>query len=182
VINVGIFAGSLRKESFSKKVALDLSKRLTGDLEGKIIDISSLPLFNEDLEDNPPREWAEFREKVKEADAFIFVTPEYNRSIPAVLKNALDVASRPSGKGVWQGKPGGIVSLSPGKIGGFGASQHLRQAAACVGISVMPSPEVYLSGVNEILNEAGEVEDERAKGLLDRFMSNFASWALKLGQ
>ncbi|MDR1638117.1 MAG: NAD(P)H-dependent oxidoreductase, partial [Clostridiales bacterium] len=155
--SIGILVGSLRKDSFSKKIALAISKKLPEDFEGKLIDISRLALFNQDLEAEPPQEWLDFREEVKSSDGVLFVTPEYNRSIPAVLKNALDVASRPYGQGAWQGKPGAIASSSPGKIGGFGASQHLRQAAVCVGLEVMGSPEFYLGGVHEILDGNGDV-------------------------
>ncbi|MDR0286331.1 MAG: NAD(P)H-dependent oxidoreductase, partial [Clostridiales bacterium] len=136
---IGILVGSLRRDSFNKKVAEYLSGLLKEQFNVCFPDISSLVMYNQDLdnEKDTPREWLQFRKEVKSLDAVLFVTPEYNRSMPPVLKNALDIASRPYTANSWSGKPGAVVSVSPGKIGGFGASQHLRQSASCLNIYMM---------------------------------------------
>ena len=174
---VGIFVGSLRRESYSKKVARYLADLLGEQFTVKVLDISALPLYNEDLdnEDDMPKEWKDFREDVKAFSAVLFVTPEYNRSLPAVLKNALDVASRPKKDNVWNGKPGAVVSVSPGKIGGFGANHHLRQIATCLNISMMQQPEAYVGEISGAVNADG-ISDTKVREVLQRFVSAYIDW------
>ena len=177
---VGVIVGSLRRESFSKKAALCIGGLLEEFFAVKFLDISSLAMYNQDLDneaDMPP-EWARFRREVKALDAVLFVTPEYNRSVPPVLKNALDVASRPMAENAWKGKPGAVVSVSPGKIGGFGAAQHLRQSAGCLNIYLMQQPEVYLGEIAASIGADG-VPDKRTLDFLRKFAGAFIDWVNK---
>jgi len=136
-------------------------------------------MYNEDIDqDNGPEEWRLFREEVKALDAVLFVTPEYNRSVPAVLKNALDIASRPMAASSWTGKPGGIVSVSPGKIGGFGASNHLRQIATSLNIYMMQQPEAYIGGIADAVDANG-VTDKGFQDFLRKYAMAFADWVNK---
>jgi chromate reductase len=167
---VGIITGSLRKGSYSRLVGEYVKSKLTQECE--IIEIDNLPLYNEDLDnDNPPREWVNFRRKILFFDGVIFVTPEYNRGLPAVLKNAIDVASRPHGKGAWNGKPCGVISVTPGYLGGMAASFSLRQTAVCCGIAMMPN-EIFIGGITNPL-------DERVKTQLTAYSQAFSQWLTK---
>jgi len=173
---LGIFVGSLRRDSYSKKVAKYLAGLLDEQFEVKYPDISRLALYNEDLDvEGIPEEWQVFRDEVKALDAVLFVTPEYNRSVPAVLKNALDVASRPSGKSVWGGKPGAIASVSPGKIGGFGANNHLRQTTTCLNILIMQKPEAYIGDIAAAVDADG-VSDKSVQDYLRNYAVEFTNW------
>jgi chromate reductase len=156
---IGFFIGSLREESYNKKTALALADLLPDGYESKIITISDLPFYNEDLEspEKAPAEWTRFRNEVKELDGVVFVTPEYNRSVPAVLKNALDVGSRPYGHSAWDKKPGLVVSVSPGGIGGFGANHHLRQSLVFLNVPTLQQPEAYIGNINNLIGENGEI-------------------------
>ncbi len=175
---IGVFAGSLRKGSYSKSVARFVSSLAPEDLEMRFICLADLPMYNQDLDDGgtPPEAWTKFRREVKPLDGCLFVTPEYNRSVPAVLKNALDVGSRPWGESVWSGKAGGIISVSPGAIGGFGANHHLRQSMVFLNILVMQQPEAYVGRIDSVLNEKGEVTDESARKFFKKYMDAFAEW------
>jgi len=177
---IGIFVGSLRRDSFSKKVAHYLADLLAARFEVQIIDISSIPMYNEDIDndDDLPQEWQRLRQEVKALDAVLFVTPEYNRSIPAVLKNALDVASRPKAGGAWSGKPGAVVSVSPGKIGAFGANHHLRQTASCLNIYMMQQPEAFVGGIADAVDAEG-VSDKGVQDFLRIIADAFADWVHK---
>jgi len=115
---------------------------------------------------------------MKQYDAFLFVTPEYNRSVPAVMKNAIDIGSRPFSENVWNGKPGAVVSVSPGSIGGFGANHHLRQSLVVLNVPVMPLPESYIGNVAALLDESGAVTNEKTRRLLQKFMEGFVAWTL----
>jgi len=174
-ITVGIFVGSLRRDSFSKKVAKYLRDLLAEQFDVSFVEISSLTIYNEDLdtEGMMPDEWRRFREEVKSLDAVLFVTPEYNRSMPEVLKKALDVASRPKNDNAWNGKPGAVVGVSPGNIGGFGAGQHLRQAASCLNIFMMQQPEAYIGGISASVND-DSVSSESLQSFLKHFADEFA--------
>jgi len=130
-INFAVFVGSLRKASFTRMVANSLIELAPPGLACRLVEIGDVAMFNDDLEGQKPAAWERLRRDVAGADAFLFVTPEYNRSVPACLKNALDVASRPEGKNAWAGKPAAIVSVSPYKMGAFGANHALRQAPRC---------------------------------------------------
>ena len=136
VRNVAVVVGSLRKDSVSRKLAKAFAA-VTPGLKFNIVEIGDLPLFDQDLEPTPPAPWVSFREEIAAADAVLFVTPEYNRSVPGALKNAIDVGSRPYGQSVWNGKPGAVISLSPGAIGGFGAHHHLRQSLVFLNVPLL---------------------------------------------
>src|SRR4051812_35268894 len=141
---IAVIIGSLRKESITRKVALELFALAPPSLEFEIVEIGELALYNQDLEENgatAPQAWTQFRERVKGADGVLFMTPEYNRSVPAALKNAIDVGSRPYGSSVWSGKPAAIISVSPGAIGGFGANHHLRQSMVFLDMPLLQQPE-----------------------------------------
>ncbi len=174
---IAVIVGSLRRESFNRKMARALMMLAPESMELEIIEIGGLPLYNEDLEnDTPPAAWTEFRERVSRFDGVLFVTPEYNRSVPAVLKNALDVGSRPHGKNIWRGKPGAVMSVSPGAIGGFGANHHLRQSLVSVNVPTMQQPEAYIGNVMDLFNESGNLASNSFRGFATKFMQAFSEW------
>ena len=173
---IAVFVGSLRRESFNRKMAKALIKLSPDSLTLEIVEIGGLPLYNQDLDDNPPAVWAEFRERIKKFDGILFVTPEYNRSVPGVLKNAIDVGSRPFGKSVWDGKPGAVMSVSPGAIGGFGANHHLRQSMVFLNVPVMQQPEAYVGNAASLFDEEGNLTSDSSREHAAKFMHAFASW------
>jgi chromate reductase len=176
--NIAVLVGSLRKESYNRKVAKALIAIAPAALSLSIIEIGQLPLYNQDLDDNhaPPPEWTAFRERLKAADAVLFVTPEYNRSVPSVLKNAIDVGSRPYGQSAWSGKPGAVVSVSPGAIGGFGANHHLRQSLVFLNVPAMAQPEAYIGNCANMFDASGTLTNESTKKFLENFLSSFEKW------
>lgn len=174
--DVAVFVGSLRKESLSRKVANALVVLAPPSLQLSIVEIGELPLYNQDLEADPPAAWRHFRERVKAAEAVLFVTPEYNRSVPAALKNALDVASRPYGQSAWDGKPGAVVSVSPGALGGFGANHHLRQSLVFLNVPTLQQPEAYLGGAADLFDAGGTLVKDTVREFLQRFMQAYAVW------
>ncbi|MGA7711162.1 MAG: NAD(P)H-dependent oxidoreductase, partial [Rhizomicrobium sp.] len=141
---VAVLVGSLRKDSLTRKVANALAEVAPPSMKLQVVEIDGLPLYNPDIDEAPPAPWKEFRTRIKAADAVLFATPEYNRSVPGVLKNAIDVGSRPYGQSAWNGKPGAVISVSPGAIGGFGANHHLRQSLVFLNVPTMPQPEAYI--------------------------------------
>ena len=145
-------------------------------LKLEIVEIADLPLYNEDLDANPPQPWMSFRQRVKATDAVLFVTPEYNRGIPGLLKNAIDVGSRPYGHSAWDAKPGAVISVSPGAIGGFGANHHLRQSLVFLNVPAMPQPEAYIGGAAKLFDEAGKLTNPGTREFLQKFMQAFAAW------
>ena len=173
---VAVIVGSLRKESFSRKLALALAGLAPDSLDLEIVEIGALPLYSEDAEADVPAAWRDFRAQVKAADAVLFVTPEYNRSVPGALKNAIDVGSRPYGQSVWSGKPGAVISNSPGAIGGFGANHHLRQSLVFLNVPVMQQPEAYVGGVNKLFAPDGTIAEESPRKFLTSVMTAFAAW------
>jgi chromate reductase len=175
-MNVCVLVGSLRKASFNGMLANALILLAPSSLKLDIVEIGQLPFYNEDLETTPaPAQWTAFRQRVKAADAVLFVTPEYNRSVPAVLKNALDVGSRPYGSSVWDCKPAAIVSSSPGAIGAFGANHHLRQSLVFLNVPTMQQPEAYVGHVDKLFDEHGRLDGGTRK-FLQAFMQAFANW------
>jgi len=145
-----------------------------------IVEIGGLALYNPDEDEGtPPPAWTEFRQRVRPFDGVLFVTPEYNRSVPAVLKNALDVGSRPYGRSVWAGKPGAVISVSTGAIGGFGAHHHLRQILVSLNVPTMPQPEAYIGGAENLFDSRGRPVDEATRRFLVTFMEAFAVWVGK---
>ncbi len=174
---IAVFVGSLRKESFNRKMAMNLIELAPSHLKLEIIEIGQLPLYNQDLDEGtPPKEWTEFRARLKNYDAVLFVTPEYNRSVPAVLKNALDVGSRPYGKNVWDGKPAAVISVSPGAVGGFGANHHLRQSLVFLNVPAMPQPEAYIGDAAHLFDEKGKIIKEDTRKFVTKFINSFADW------
>src|SRR5690348_11585959 len=126
--SIAVVVGSLRAESINRKLAHELVRLAPAGLAFDFVEIGALPLYNQDLDEAPPAEWEAFRAAIRAKDAVLFVTPEYNRSVPGVLKNAIDVGSRPYGHSAWAKKPAAVVTASPGALGGFGSNHHLRQS------------------------------------------------------
>lgn len=174
--DVAVFVGSLRKDSINRKVANALVEVAPAALTLSIIEIGHLPIYNQDVDESPPQAWTQFRERIRAADAVLFVTPEHNRSVPAALKNAIDVGSRPYGKNAWNGKPGAVVSASPGNIGGFGANHHLRQSLVFLNVPAMPQPEAYLGGADKLFDANAKLINDGTRTFLHGFMQAFAAW------
>lgn len=176
VRDVAVLVGSLRKESFSRKMALALAALSPASLKLEIVEIRDLPLYNQDDDANPPAPSAAFKARIQKADAVLFVTPEYNRSVPGVLKNAIDIASRPYGKSAWNGKPGAVISVSPGAIGAFGANHALRQSLVFLNVPAMQQPEAYLGGVATMFDAAGTLTNDVTREVLQKFIQAYAAW------
>jgi len=175
--DVAVLVGSLRRESFTRKVAVALAALAPPSLALDILEIGRLPHYNQDLEtDSPPAEWVAFRDRMRRAEAVVFATPEYNRSVPGVLKNAIDVGSRPRDKNVFNGKPGFVVSVSPGMLGAFGANHHLRQSLVFLNVPAMQQPEVYISNVASVLGPNGEIANPTTRDFLTSAMKAFSAW------
>ena len=179
--NVAVVVGSLRKGSFSRLTALALAKLAPETLKLQIVEIGQLSLYNQDEDAAPPAEWIAFRERIKAADAVLFVTPEYNRSVPGVLKNAIDVGSRPYGHSAWNAKPTAVVSVSPGAMGAFGANHHLRQSLVFLNMPTLQQPEAYVGNAATLFDETGAVTNEGTAKLLASVMQAFAAWIEKTG-
>jgi chromate reductase len=171
-----VLVGSLRKESLSRKLANALRGMAPASLALELVEIRDLPLYDEDLEASVPPAWRAFRDRVRPMDALLFVTPEYNRSVPGVLKNAIDVGSRPYGQSVWNAKPGAVVSVSPGAMGAFGANHHLRQSLVFLNVPTLQQPEVYVGGAAQLFDAQGNVANEGTAKFLTGFLGTFAAW------
>ncbi len=176
---IAVLVGSLRKESYNRKIANELARISGDDLQLEIVEIGNLPFYNEDLEQSPPQEWLDFREKIKYSDGILVVSPEYNRTIPAALKNAIDVGSRPYGQSVWDGKPGAVVTSSVSAMGGLAANHHIRQAFVFVNVPLMQQPEAYIGSVHNIFQEDGKTLVERTEAYLKKFMDAYPNWVNK---
>lgn len=177
---IGILVGSLRKESFNRKIANNLVNLLDKKYSYEFVEIGNLPHYNEDIDQgNHPQEYNTYRDKLSSCDAFLFFTPEYNRSIPAVLKNALDVGSRPYGASKWDGKPAAIVSVSPGAISGFGANHHLRQCLTFLNMPCLQQPEMYIGNVTQLLDDDGNIKSDNTNKLCNKFIQAFENWIEK---
>lgn len=174
--DVAVLVGSLRRDSFNRKMAHALIGLAPAPLKLEIVEIGQLPLYNQDDDANPPAASVAFMQRVQRADAVLFQTPEYNRSVPGVLKNAVDIASRPYGKSAWDGKPGAVISLSPGAIGGFGANHHLRQSLVFLNVPAMPQPEAYIANAAKLFDESGKLADEPVRDFMHKFLQAFAAW------
>ena len=168
--------GSLRRDSFTRRLVRSFDRLLPATVGIEIVGIGELPFYNQDMEASPPTAWTEFRKRIKRADAVLFATPEYNRSVPGVLKNAIDVGSRPYGSSVWAGKPAAIVSTSPGAMGGFGANHHLRQALVCLDMPTMQQPEAYLGGADKLVDCDGQFLNPVTRDFCVMFLQTFESW------
>ena len=175
---VAVVVGSLRKDSVSRKLAQAFAA-LTPNLTFNIVEIGDLPHFDQDLDSDPPAQWVRFRTEIAAADAVLFVTPEYNRSVPGVLKNAIDVGSRPYGSSVWNGKPGAVISASPGAIGGFGANHHLRQSLVFLNVPLL-SQEAYIGNAFALFDGSGELANEGTAEFLRTYGQAFSAWIEKI--
>ena len=173
---VAVFVGSLRKESLNLKMAHALVVLAPAPLQLRIVEIGGLPLYNPDWESKAPPSVLEFRDEVRAADAVLFVTPEFNRSVPAALKNAIDVGSRPYGHSVWGGKPGAVVSVSPGALGGFAANHHLRQSMVFLDVPMLQQPEMYIGNAVALFDDQGALTNAATRDLVQRFLQAFARW------
>ena len=174
---IAIIVGSLRKDSINRKVARSICGLRCDNLDCSMIEIGDLPLYNQDLDANPPEQWTRFREQVAASDGVLFCSPEYNRGIPGVLKNAIDVGSRPYGQSVFDKKPAAIVTASPGSIGGFGSNHQIRQAAVFLNMPVMQQPEAYLGHVSEdAFDENGCLKEGPLKDLVTVVANSFHGW------
>jgi chromate reductase len=174
--DIVVFVGSLRKESFNRKMANALRELAPAALQLEIVEIGQLPLYNQDLDGDPPAPWKALRDRVRKADGVIFVTPEYNRSVPGVLKNAIDVVSRPYGQSAWDKKPAAVVSVSPGAIGAFGANHHLRQSLVFLNMPAMQQPEAYVGGAEKLFDAGGKLTNDGTRGFVAKFLEAFARW------
>jgi chromate reductase len=177
--NIVVIAGSLRKESFTLKIANALAKLAPDTLKLDVVTLHDISFFNQDLEAAPPADWLAFREKLQKSNGVLFVTPEYNRSIPGVLKNAIDVASRPYGKSSFLGKPVGIVSNAPGTLGGVNAAKHLQQILPGIAGTIMQQPEIYLNGVGDAFDDKGQLTKEALQKVLQQYIDAFAAFVVK---
>jgi chromate reductase len=177
--SIAILAGSLRKDSINRKIARSICALEQDRLDCAIVPIGDLPLYNQDYDGAPdePESYRRFRDAIAAADGVLFVSPEYNRGIPGVLKNAIDVGSRPYGKSVFNRKPAAIVSASPGGIGGFGANHQIRQSCVFLNMPVMQHPEAYLGRVNDdSFGPDGLLADGPLKDLVRHIAEAFADW------
>jgi chromate reductase len=178
--DIAVLVGSLRAGSLNRMAAHALARLAPDILKLEIVEIGQLPLYSEDLDVEPPQSWIDFRERIKAADGVLFLTPEYNRSVPAALKNALDVGSRPYGSSAWDRKPGAVASLSPGGIGGFGANHHLRQSLVFLNVPVMQQPEAYWGGAGTFFDDQGKLVNEGTKKVMSTFITAYADWVERL--
>lgn len=177
--SIAVLVGSLRKESFNRKMAQVMAALAPASLKLELIDLAPLQMYNQDLDEDPPAAWKTFRQQIKAADGVLFVTPEYNRSVPAVLKNAIDIGSRPYGQSVWDGKPGAVMSVSPGASGAFGANHHLRQSFVFLNIPTMQQPEAYIGGAAKLFDDQGKLTVDSTKEFVQKFINAYAQWVEK---
>ncbi|WP_421694821.1 NADPH-dependent FMN reductase [Aestuariivirga sp.] len=178
--DVAVLIGSLRKESLTRQLVLALQKIAPPGLKLRIVEIGDLPHFNADHEASPPPEVTAFKQSIEKADAVLFATPEYNRSVPGVLKNAIDVGSRPYGKSVWNGKPAAVISISQGVLSGFGANHHLRQSLVFLNMPTLQQPEAYIAQVQTLLDGKGGFVKPETKAFLESILKAFEAWIGKV--
>jgi chromate reductase len=179
---IAVVVGSLRADGISHRAALALIRLASPALDLRIVSIGDLPLYNPDVEGAAGTEaWTQFRETIRGANGVLFVTPEYNRSVPAALKNSIDVGSRPYGGSVWAGKPAAIVSVSPGAIGAFGANHHLRQSLVFLDMPTLQQPEAYIGHAGEMFDAEGGMKNQGTEAFLQTFLAALAAWVGKFG-
>lgn len=176
--NIALIVGSLRKDSYNRKVAHELMRLAPDELDLNIVEIGDLPLYNEDLEAETPQAWSDFRHAMNESDGVIFISPEYNRSMSGALKNAIDVGSRPYGQSVWKGLPGAVMTVSQSAIGGFGANHNIRQSVVFLDVAMMPAPEVYIGQIQNLINEDGRLVEDTAQ-FLTTVLNTYRDWVHK---
>ena len=172
-VNVIALSGSLRKESYTTRLLKAFGSSAPGEVNFKLLNIGNLPMINQDLEDALPSAVQELHQSIEQADAFLFGTPEYNRSYSPVIKNAIDWGSRPEGRNAWNGKPGAIVGCSPYTLGAFGAVHHLRQVLTYVNVPTLQQPEFYLSNAADMMDDAGKITDQKTQQLMQDFWAAF---------
>jgi chromate reductase len=173
---IAVIVGSLRKDSLNRKMANNLIALAPPPLKLEILEIGQLPLYNQDLDDTPPKAWTDFRERLKSSDGVLFVTPEYNRSVPGTLKNAIDVGSRPYGQSAWKEKPAAVMTVSPGAAGGFGANHHLRQSLVFLDMPTLQQPEAYIGHAGDLFSVDGKIEKESTVKFVRSFLEAYAKW------
>ena len=178
--DVVVIVGSLRRGSFTRRLVLHFDALAPATMKLDIVEIRDLSPYNQDEESAAPAPWVNFRNRIRRADAVLVATPEYNRSIPGVLKNAIDIGSRPSGASAWAGKPAAIVSASPGALGAFGANQHLRQSLVALNMPTLPQPEAYMAHVDKLFDASGEFVNPATREFCARFLKAFNDWIRKL--
>ena len=177
--NIVVIVGSLRKESFTLKIANALAKLAPATLKLDVVTLHDISFFNQDLEAAPPADWLAFRDKLQKSNGVLIVTPEYNRSIPGVLKNAIDVGSRPYGKSSFLGKPIGLVGNSPGALGAVSAVKHLQNIMPGIAGPIMGQPEIYLNGVGDAFDDKGQLTKEPVQKVLQQYIDAFAAFVEK---
>jgi chromate reductase len=177
--HIAVLIGSLRKDSFSLKIAKALAKLAPESLKLEAVSLQGISFFNQDLEAAPPADWLAFRETLQKSDGVLFVTPEYNRSISGVLKNAIDVGSRPYGKSSFLGKPTGIITSSPGPLGGVSAAKHLQNLLPGICGPILAQPEIYLNGIGDAFDEKGDVTKEPLQKVLKQYIDAYAAFVEK---
>jgi chromate reductase len=180
-LDIVALVGSLRRDSYNRKLVQSMTPMAQPGMQIEIADLADLPMYNQDAEDDPPAAVLRFRERILRSDGVLFATPEYNRSIPAVLKNAIDVGSRPYGKSVWAGKPAAVISASPGALGAFGANHALRQSLVFLDMPTLQQPEAYISHVDRMFDASGEFADPTGRQFLHGFVQAFEAWMRRLG-
>ncbi len=178
---IAVLVGSLRKDSFTRKVTEAICELAPSSLAFESIEFGHLPFYNQDLEQTPPKEWVAFRDKIRPLDGLLFATPEYNRSVPGSLKNAIDVGSRPYGQSVWSGKPGAVISVTPGALGAFGANHHLRQMLVFLDVPCLQQPEMYINNASKLFDDQGKLVEATRK-LGEQFITAFARWVDRNGR
>ena len=176
---VAVVVGSLRKDSYSRKLAKNMAHLLPEGFEPAFVEIGNLQLYNEEYDGNEPKEYIDFRNQIKGMDAVMFVTPEYNRSVPGVLKNAIDIASRPPGENVWDGKPAMVASQSISNLSGFGANHHLRQSLVFLNMPVLQQPEVYIANSTELFDDNDNVNSDDTVKFLQSAVDAFVEHVKK---
>lgn len=177
---VAVLVGSLRKDSINRKMALAMKAMAPAGLALDLVEIGALPLYDQDDDTAPPPASVTFKQRIASAEAVIFVTPEYNRSVPGVLKNAIDIASRPYGQSAWSGKPALVVTVSPGAVGGFGANHHLRQMLTFLDMPTLQQPEAYIGGAGKLFDAQGKLANDGTRDFLTKYMAAFAAWIEKV--
>lgn len=176
-LDIVTIIGSLRRDSYTARIVRAMQSIAPDAMSLDIVPLNALTLYNEDEDaESPPAPWVEFRERVKRADAVLFATPEYNRSVPGVLKNAVDIGSRPSGKSIWSGKPAAILSDSPGALGAFGANHHLRQSLVFLDMPTLQQPECYVSAASTVLDNQRRFAHSSTQDFLRHFLERFEAW------
>ncbi|MBK7615684.1 MAG: NAD(P)H-dependent oxidoreductase [Burkholderiales bacterium] len=173
--NIAVLVGSLRRESFNRQLAAALTKLGPADFSFKVVDIGALPLYNQDDDEHQAESVLQMKVLIQASQGLMFVTPEYNRSLPGVLKNAIDHASRPHGKSAWAGKPAGMLGVSPGLLGTSLAQQHLRNILACLDVPTLCQPEAFVQAKEGLFDAHGGI-GEASRPFLQNWMDHYAAW------